>query len=314
VNESSVLDGALDSLLGTADEFGGGLSNHGPMVVESLLHLGHADAVAPWLANYSPQLEPLTTLQPPPVAAADLAAVLEELLPGSVGAATHGLLRTAHALRGLATHGTSPQRWRELERGINYWRLSAEPLPAIAPCGSLDHANAISEVPRTPPSGVFFISNRLREVDLAALTPHLQAARAFIDPDDGLRTVALTALQTLVANPGRFIAFVHAVTSTAMTRYVVAAVGDHVAADAAARQWTILGALWSAYGEHAPVELSSVSESIAPSWSQLSERAIANGDEHVVKLISATADIAATATADYDRTTRALLGSLVVFA
>ena len=54
---SDVLDEALVRLGGYGPEFGGGLSNHGPMVVEALGRLGRTDAVAGWIDGYVARLE-----------------------------------------------------------------------------------------------------------------------------------------------------------------------------------------------------------------------------------------------------------------
>ena len=51
------LDEALERLGQFGPEFGGGLSNHGPMVVEALVRLGRSDAVASWVDDYVGRLE-----------------------------------------------------------------------------------------------------------------------------------------------------------------------------------------------------------------------------------------------------------------
>ena len=140
------LDRALSVFAATAPEFGQfGLSNHGPMAAEVLERFGRADAIGDWVANYRGQLRPA----PPPadkplsedawpdalglperfaewqalfeteMADRPVPAGVEEwvprLAPGTVGAATHGLIRTAHGLRALGLADTSPRR---LERAF----------------------------------------------------------------------------------------------------------------------------------------------------------------------------------------------------
>ena len=55
--DEHVLDESLDRLAATGPEFGGGLSNHGPMGAEALIRLGRPDDVEPWLDRYIRGLE-----------------------------------------------------------------------------------------------------------------------------------------------------------------------------------------------------------------------------------------------------------------
>ena len=63
---------------------------------------------------------------------APFAAVVGEsaprLLPGSIGAATHGLIRTGHTLRGLG-HADTPPRRLEVANGLAFWASSYRELP-----------------------------------------------------------------------------------------------------------------------------------------------------------------------------------------
>ena len=125
--DETLLD-ALDRLKGTGAEFEGFLANHGPMAAEALIRLGAPDEVPGWVDRYR------TTLDEAPVARGRIAAdewrdhvgdmrllaewtellrreVAEQswrdvllrwwprLLPGMAASATHGVIRTAHAVR-----------------------------------------------------------------------------------------------------------------------------------------------------------------------------------------------------------------------
>lgn len=52
----STMDQALSMLAGCGPEFGGGLSNHGPMAAEALLALGRGEEVERWVASYRTRL------------------------------------------------------------------------------------------------------------------------------------------------------------------------------------------------------------------------------------------------------------------
>ena len=54
---SHAVDDALDILAMTGPEYGGGLSNHGPMVADALAELGRPGDILPWVERYRGRLE-----------------------------------------------------------------------------------------------------------------------------------------------------------------------------------------------------------------------------------------------------------------
>ena len=156
--ETEALDDALTVFASTAPLYGSvGLANHGPMAAEALAQLGRHDAIAGWVARYRTRLDeaplparPLTEEDWPAalgqagrfpewlalfereIADRPVAAVVGEwtprLLPGAVGAATHGLIRTGHALRALGAADTPPRRL-EVANGLAFWASSYQELP-----------------------------------------------------------------------------------------------------------------------------------------------------------------------------------------
>ncbi|WP_163567752.1 questin oxidase family protein [Fodinicola feengrottensis] len=159
-----VLDEALDRLSATGPEFRGGLSNHGPMVVEALVRLGCDDDVEHWVDGYLPQLDE----RPRPAAriteegwrdalgdyrrVGDWQAYFVDqltsapwrdvvaqwwprLLPGMIAGATHGVIRTSQAIRGLADDAASPYRRTELATGLAYWAARYFELPGAENSG-----------------------------------------------------------------------------------------------------------------------------------------------------------------------------------
>lgn len=207
---NSPLDDALGVLSDTGPEyqaFGGAISlaNHGPMVVDAMCALGHADAVVPWAEEYRPRLE-----GPPPRQAriagsewldalgqkgrvrdwADLFdAELSEhswtevldlwvprLAPGMIGG-LHGAIRTAHAVRGIGRGETAPRR-RELAEGLAYWASGFETLP---------------DAPSGPGTGMpSQVIGKLQQLDLSDRTGWLR----FTDPIGKLTTQASFASVT----------------------------------------------------------------------------------------------------------------------
>ncbi len=145
---TGVLDEAYEQLHGTGPEFEGWLSNHGPMAADALLRLGHGADLQGWLRGYVRRLEPAPSprweitdeewREPlgDPSRLGDWCALLgaqvhgepweqvltrwwPRLLPGAVASATHGLIRTGHAVRALREQVSGP-RLDELGQALAY--------------------------------------------------------------------------------------------------------------------------------------------------------------------------------------------------
>ncbi len=176
--ESAPLDDALAVFAATAPSYGSlGLANHGPMAAEALAHLGREDAIAEWVEHYRQRLEPASPPADRPLSEEDWpdalgheerfgewlalferevadrppVAVVGEwaprLFPGAVGAATHGLIRTAHAVRALAAADTPPRRL-ELATGLAFWASTYQELPGPPLLiGKEDVPDALADLP-----------------------------------------------------------------------------------------------------------------------------------------------------------------------
>ncbi|MGH9368904.1 MAG: hypothetical protein ACRD3M_14665 [Thermoanaerobaculia bacterium] len=183
VAASGVMEEVLGLLAQTGPEYGGGLSNHGPMAAEALVVLGRPDAAIPWVESYRRRLRDHPEsrksiaregwreglgeygrvgdwivffereLSEAPWREA-LGRWSAKLAPGMSAAAFHGLIRTAHAARSLSA-GETPARRRELAEGLGYWAARYQALPARegAMAGRERPSEAIREVPHFPPAG-----------------------------------------------------------------------------------------------------------------------------------------------------------------
>jgi hypothetical protein len=148
---------ALDRLAGYGPEWGRHrLAFHAPMAAEALAALGYHDQVVPWIEHnrtvreYSAAPQPHERLDPDDAAQwraargdfgrfADWARMFDQelasrpwrevlvrwwprLAPGMLGALGHGLIRTAHAVRGIAAvPEPTPAQLRELAQGLAFW-------------------------------------------------------------------------------------------------------------------------------------------------------------------------------------------------
>ncbi|MGY1683329.1 hypothetical protein [Geodermatophilus sp. SYSU D01176] len=147
---------ALQRLTNVGFEHGPSFVNHAPMAAEAIAQLGHADEVAGWvdrnlrvrryhdlpatcwrlspddesdwmsaLGDFS-RVADWTEMFERELAGTPWTDVLarwwQRLLPGMSGALTHGVIRTAHAVRGIAQTAADNQLARtELARGLGYW-------------------------------------------------------------------------------------------------------------------------------------------------------------------------------------------------
>jgi hypothetical protein len=319
--ETDPLDEALTLFAATAPEYGShGLVNHGPMVAEALVRLGRPDEIPAWTAAYARRLEgapapaakPLSddawphalgeadmfpdwlTLFETEMADRPVKAVVGEwvprLVPGTVGAATHGLIRTAHGLRALGEEDTPPRRV-EVATGLAYWASVYQELPGPPLfIGHQDVPEALADLPylpeETPES--FLISERVTHV--ADIADEFEQGVASLAP----RGDAVTLLDALAcggakaylrnADDGHAIAMLHSITAPLALELVLPWLAEEDRDAAVAYAWQAVAALHVAYA----IERHSPMPGTDPlSADELIDRAATSGDAHAIKLTEA---------------------------
>jgi len=214
------------------------------------------------------------------------------LTPAICASATHGVIRVAHAARSLAV-AESPARVRELGEGLAYWAAAYQVLPtASGGPGTMRPGEAIAVVPIVPESRRRFTGTIV--ASLAALDefPEFAPVIGMIavdgNPSSLISQLTETFASVYLANAANVlgsIIFTHGVTSAAALRSLVPHLPDRVARDAIRHAWQAGCALYAAFGKSpgpaAPIEPP------RESWTDLIELAIANGDEHAIKLTGA---------------------------
>jgi len=315
------LDDALTAFAATGPWYGPhGLANHGPMAVEALDHLGRSEAIGPWTAGYLRRLEPAPTPDRRPlgedewpgalghqarlggwlalfereVADRPVAAVVGEwvprLLPGAVGAATHGLIRTGHALRALGQADTPPRRL-EVALALAFWASVYAELPG--PPLLIGHegvAQALADLPYLPEEApqAFLISDRVAAV--AEIPDEFEQAVASL----GWTGAAVALLDELArggaaaylrnADDGGAIGLLHAVTAPLACELLLPWLEEADQDAALGYVWQAVAALHVAYDvDRRPAP----SGSEPPAAADLADRAVASGDEHAIKLAEA---------------------------
>ena len=213
------------------------------------------------------------------------------LAPGLSGAAFHGLLRTAHAVRGLGRHPSPPRR-EELAVGLAYWAARYAELPAGSPSRGvairLPEALALLEHP--------WCDDR-RDVDFFGVTPRLArvahlpdvvapASRSAAREDLRLlvREAAAGFLEMLVAKRHR-IWVLHAVTGPAAVDLLLPHVEEQAACALVGHAQRAALATFAAFGE--PYAPRAHVRSAPPSWDDLVARLTAAPTVHGVKLFEA---------------------------
>jgi hypothetical protein len=326
----AALDQALELLEGTAPEYGGGLSNHGPMVAEALVALGRPEAVVPFVERYRTRLE-----SAPPAGTAlagdewehalgqrdryaDWRGLFEReladhavedvvadwvprLSPGMVAAAFHGVIRTAHALRGLSRTDT-PRTRAELAQALAYWAATYQELPGPPlAIGRLSLGQAICQLPYLPDDlpEETNISDRVGQITQIA-DEFEQAVASLSGPDTpeaGLDELVLAGAFAYLGNAGDSspIALVHTITGPAALELVLPslrAVDRPAAFDYA---WQGVASLHVAYtlDRNLPEEDGEDGASTDPAIldddrrQALIDAAVASDNEHTIKVTEA---------------------------
>ena len=317
----SELDQALESFYPCGPEFGGGLSNHGPMVAEAIHTLGHDALISAWADVYLPRLEDWEPSEPIPVGQRERALGsgdfgrwmatflprleveawqdcvrewLPDLLPGFFSAAAHGPIRLAHGIRNLEEED-NPTRRRELAAGLAYWASSFRTLPgdpAAAPSSGKSPGVLLAEIPVVPP-------RRRRQgflVDaVGVLDDEPEFARCMAEADLGQSTpgeligeVCAASAGLYLAHPDARIAYVHALTGPAALRRMT----DYL--DSTQLRRGVGYALQTTAALHATHARSPGArqgdpalQDLASSWDELRYRAACSLEEHVIKFTEA---------------------------
>lgn len=305
-----------------------GLSTHAPMAAEALCAMGHDNLAVSWVENYrAPVLELPGKVSPidsknwraalgPKLGltsweatnqrwgdwkeffTAELSekpwqAVLDQwvarLAPGMSGAATHGVIRTAHAVRALRARETS-RRTGELARALAYWASSYEELPVRRGTGPQfeTFAKALAEVPlyweafgRTPAGrNIVEVLRHVRDLERFGDVLNFMTAPPNLDAAISALTATFSRVYLRHGTQHDTIAFVHAVTGPCSLRRIAPSISPQTAANALPYAWQTAAAIYSAYAR--PDDKPRDPEPKL-SRSQLVARALESANEHAIK-------------------------------
>lgn len=319
------LDEALTRLHTSGPERLGRLTNHAPMAAESLAAHGHDRAVHRWLDDYAHKLEDFPARHEPvtdtnwraalgePRRAADwidyftreLSAdsgrpwqdVLTEwwprLLPGLYGGSTHPVIRVGHAVRTLLGQGENGPRRTELAHGLGYWAAVHHPLPGPAVTGRYAEPGAALDAvrPIAVRNGEF--PDRLAQVAaLPAWRPAAQEMDRGPDPEtarEKLTELVRAATHRYATHGhGEYTMLVHAATAPNAVLRTLPALPRVLWVPSLSAAWSAAAAVTAMYLPDEPVPFAGPG-TLTPE--EVFARALAHGDEHVIKLADTALDV-----------------------
>ena len=314
------IDEMLDLLSFAGAEFGNGAANHGPMAAEALFALDRDEAVLPWVEEYRKRL----TDRPSPSLAirredwqeylgardrlGDWIALFENelkeaswqdvvrhwaprLAPAVMAAATHGLIRTAHAARSLSS-GETPQRRYELAQGLGYWAARYYTLPGqpsannggLSPRAALDHVERLHD---SAFDGSGPISEQIKGMEKhPEFGPAIDLADVRGDTSSFISNLTETFAGIYLASPKNLIAFVHTVTAPSALRMLAPYLDEADARQAASYAWQACAGVYSWYST-VPAQDTAGLEPPPADQDELIDRAVAAGGAHSIKFTEA---------------------------
>ncbi|GAA3997009.1 questin oxidase family protein [Streptomyces plumbiresistens] len=312
---SGRLEEALERLHASGPERLGRLTNHAPMVVEALAAHGQAGAVHRWLDLYRGKLEAFPDRVAPvaddnwpsalgdPRRAADwidhftralaehpwkdvLAVWWPRLLPGIYGGSTHPVIRVGHAVRALEAEENAPRR-TELAHGLGYWAARHHPALGITPLpGARSAARSLDAVPAIDSAEGGFPAR------LAAVRRLPGWADDVTDPDTArARLAELVRAAThryATHGHGEETMLVHAATAPNAVLRTLGSLPREMWVASLRAAWTASAAVTAMYAPAEPVAYAPPARLTAE---EVLERALAHGDEHVIKLTDTALDV-----------------------
>ena len=326
VATADAMSDALERLSDHAFTDDPGLATHGPMGAEALATSGFVDEVPHWVEQYKARHAALPA--PPAVERLDpaeraswtaalgderrltdwsemfgrqlreqpwqdtLATWVPVLISGYGGAMTHGLIRTAHAVRSLATTPTpSDVLIDELAAGLAYWAGSYKELPGRPTLGGdLSLPDAIAALPR--PTEAWNPMEAGRFARLPELPEFAGAVEALAAPttiDTALSDLSEAFAQMLVTSPQAVpIGLVHALTPIAGARRLVPYVPSLTTERLYAQLWHVNAAIAVGFVHRPNTSTAGPGSEVQPPQpDELASRAAEHGDPHVIKYTEA---------------------------
>jgi hypothetical protein len=237
---------------------------------------------------------------------------------GSPRRATHGVIRTGHAIRALLAGDESPAATAELAHGLAFWAARSRQVPGVtAPSGQLGPGRALDAVPRIAEQAGPIRLRLGRLADLGGWTESVAALRPAAGPDQArdllAELVAAATLRYLRYGNGSPVLLIHTATAPNAVLHTLPALPREFWIRSLTAAWAASAALIATY---APAAAQPRDQLPAPPTaddpvSYILDRACDHGDEHVIKF-SHTAVEAYTRSSDPDALAAAILAGQLI--
>ena len=338
------LDEAYERLHRSGPEWGGNLTNHGPMAAEVMARHDRAEQIPQWLDAYVTRLDELPSAGDP-IDAENWRAALGErvgdwaafmgrqvterpwreilatwwtrLLPGIAAGATHGVIRTGHAVRTLLGGDESPPALAELAHGLAFWAARSQTVPGVvAPSGSRAPGVALDAIPRLSDQDGPIRGRLARLGEVPGWSGALAALRPVAEPDDVpdllAEVVAAATVRYLTHGQASPVLLVHTASAPNAVLHTLPALPREFWPQSLTAAWAASAAITAMYAP--AVAISETPPAPSPPANDdpaadVLDRAFAHGDEHVMKftdtaveVYNRTGDHAALAAAGYSAT------------
>jgi hypothetical protein len=323
MSDYEILDEALQSMALAGPDLRNGLTNHAPMATEALVALGRSDTAMRWLEEYRKNLTPRpaagerierghwrSALAHPDrftdwrklfdneLEEAPWRTVVEKwaarLAPGISASATHGVIRTGHAVRGLVNRET-PARRNELADGLALWASTYQELPTekSAWVSVMGPAEAISRVAIVRAEKRKFSGTITSSLEALDHFPEFAPVIGLIDTSGEaaalISELTRTFARVYLANAHDLlsvIVFIHAVTSAAAVRKLLSHLSDATGRRAMRYAWQAGCALYAAFGKtrvtaHEPEPVSESGETLVDMASRAAMSMRSSSPKHV---------------------------------
>ena len=246
--------------------------------------LGHRERLGDWIEFFENELKEAGWQDV-------VGAWVPRLAPAVMAAATHGLIRTGHAVRNLSA-GDTPQRRHELAQGLGYWAaryytLPGKPAAANAgycPRAALDRVERLHDLDFDVAGS---ITEQIKGLEnRPEFEPVIDLADAGGDVSAFISNLTETFAGIYLANPKGLIAFVHTVTAPSALRMLIPYLDEADARQAARYAWQACAGIYSWYSTTPPPDSASW-ETPSEDRDELIDRAVAASGAHSIKFTEA---------------------------
>ena len=324
------LDLALRELHSVGPYLTNGFTNHAPMVLEALDYL-QVGVDLPVLARAT-----LNSATPVPVATAPISAKgygpalgdgrryqdwfelydqslidegaevvlarwLPRLLHGFGSGASHGVIRTAHAYRGL-NRSASDERRRELASALAYWSSSCQRdavhVRADAPKGQLSAAAVFRRLPMLPVTQRRTSGSIVAALQPLEQLPNLRQALEALAVEAPYEQNLLSQLEAFAAaflhaveTRLDAVVFTHALTGAAAARTLLPVLSEIEQPRLVRAAWNAGCCLFVAYGKNLVDPSDQPDRPQLPESDALISAALTSGDDHAIKLTAVCTEL-----------------------